>query len=82
MAAVDNTEVKSVSLDDHPKIMSNLKDHLHSFNSKGLKPVELQHKVSLPTAEGLYRINNYYINVIYFFVHAIFYIFYIIILIN
>ena len=54
MAAVDNTEVKAISLDDHPKILTHLKDHLHSFNAKELKTVELQHKVSLPTAEGFY----------------------------
>ena len=52
MANVDTTEVQALSLDDHPKIMSHLKDHLHNFDNKALKNVESQHKTILPSAEG------------------------------
>ena len=40
------------SLKDHPKILPNLKDHLHNFNTKDLKNVESRNRIILPTADG------------------------------
>ena len=52
MAEVHDAEAQTPSIKDHPKILSNLKDHLHNFDNKNLKNVESQHKVVLPTAES------------------------------
>lgn len=44
--------VQSPSLEELPKVQSDLKDQLEHFNTQSLKNIEPQEKVVLPTAEG------------------------------
>ena len=47
-----DTQVNAYCLEEHPKILGHLKDHLHNFDSANLKNVQLLHKTVLPSAEG------------------------------
>lgn len=63
----DQQEVQTPTLEELPKVQSDLKDQLEHFNPETLKNVDPQEKVVLPTAEGAYLIFFTLYNIRYFF---------------
>lgn len=47
-------DVQSPTLEELPKVQSDLKSQLEHFDTQSLKNIEPQEKVVLPTAEGDY----------------------------
>ena len=50
----DQQDVQTPSLEELPKVQSDLKSQLEQFDTQSLKNIEPQEKVVLPTAEGDY----------------------------